>query len=944
MEDFLSKNKIPLLVASGAITAFGLYQLLSQKGFIGAGETRDKYGFAFDPKFDENIALYKEEAILRKKILSNVSYDLVLALRKGETFDGQIVVSFDVNDEEFDEEGLFIDYQGIGIKDLILNGQAVDEVEVFNGQRIVLKRSLLKIGETNSLSVTFKSKYRNDGTGAHHFTDQEDGSEYVYTQFEAFNCHRAFPSFDQPDLRAALSLRTLSPEDWNVISNGLEQGLVNPNEEKAKDILKGVSEDLITPYNGDYKVQLYNDTPKIAPYLYAFIAGPYDCIEHTADIPGRDEPLLMRLYFRKTLRKDAERIQEFMFEPTVKGIKWYSDFFGFNYPYEKYDQIFCPEFKFGAMENVGTVTFTENLLSRGKELSEFDITRLVNVVLHELCHHWFGDLVTMTWWNDLWLNESFATYVSFLCMSQEKTLSKQSPNLWVNVNSYKNWGYAEDDLVTGHPICKQAPHTDSADDMINGITYGKGCSFLKQLYHLIGNDTFSEATKIYFERHQWGNTILPDFLKCLDDANAKLPKKTAEIVPSKWAETFLNTRGANVFEGKFHGKELVITQNVPEFSDGLRQQKLDILFFNEDFEEEVHTVLTSETEAEVRVELKDSTKKYFILNHGDHAYCKIILDEDTSEFLKKRLSSLPDSLDRALVWRGIQGMVKTLKLKSTVYFTFVSNNIPHESQSMAVESVLGSAGLLVGAYVPDSKFKDVCTNMFEMIFDLVIHEKNASLKKVLVNTLFNFLSTEKHVKQSVTWMKAGHLLDSEGEKVEGTDLSVSQKHSIIKAIHKKACFTSEEKAKYLSDILGDDKSDVAANLKLSCEALLPTAESKEKVWSVIINEDSGLSSYERAAYMSCFFTRDSAEIVKPYYQKYVEHVKECANIGNKEYTSQFISTTCPSFAIDEDFIKSLKDVVEEFKEDVKYESYSRTVNKIIGSLEINKKIKDFALE
>lgn len=459
-------------------------------------------------------------------------------------------------------------------------------------------------------------------------------------------------------------------------------------------------------------------------------------------------------------------------------------------------------------------------------------------------------------------------------MSQEETLSKQSPNLWVNVNSYKNWGYAEDDLVTGHPICKQAPHTDSADDMINGITYGKGCSFLKQLYRLIGNDTFSEATKIYFERHQWGNTILPDFLKCLDDANDKLPKKTSEIVPSQWAETFLNTRGANVFEGKFEGSELVITQNIPEFSDGLRQQKLDILFFNEDFEEEVQTVITSETEAEVRVELKDSSIRYFILNHGDYAYGKIILDEDTSEFLTTRLSSLPDSLDRALVWRGIQGMTKTLKLKSTVYFKFVNNNIPQESQSIVIESVLGSAGLLIGVYVPDSKFKEVCTEMFEMVYNLALNEANANLKKVLFNTLFNFLSTDAHVQQSVTWLEVGHILDGEGKKVEGTDLSVSQKHNIVKAIHKKTSFSAEEKAKFLETVLGDDKSDVAANLKLSCEALLPTTESKEKVWNIITNEESGLSSYERAAYMGCFFNRDSAEIVKPFYKKYVEHVKK----------------------------------------------------------------------
>jgi len=312
---------------------------------------------------------------------------------------------------------LFVDYQGLGIKDLILNGKPVDEKLVFNGQRITLPRSLLNLGETNTLNVTFKSTYKNDGTSSHHFKDPEDGNEYVYTQFEAFHAHRTFPCFDQPDLRAVLKLMTLAPKEWIVISNGLEQGAISKGTPGYKEGLTRVKEDIVSEYTEEFHIQNYNDSPKIAPYLYAIIAGPFDHIDREEKVPGRSEPIKMRLYFRKTLRKDAERVQHLMFDPAIKGIHWYSEFFGYDYPYEKYDQIFCPEFKFGAMENVGCVTFTENLMFRGKEISEKDSTVLTNVVLHELCHHWFGDLVTMTWWNDLWLNESFATYVSFLCMS-----------------------------------------------------------------------------------------------------------------------------------------------------------------------------------------------------------------------------------------------------------------------------------------------------------------------------------------------------------------------------------------------------------------------------------------------------------------------------------------------------------------------------------------------
>jgi aminopeptidase N len=237
-------------------------------------------------------------------------------------------------------------------------------------------------------------------------------------------------------------------------------------------------------------------------------------------------------------------------------------------------------------------------------------------------------------------------------MSQVKELWDQCPNLWINVNSYKNWGYAEDDLVTGHPICKQAPHTDSADDMINGITYGKGCSFLKQLFHLIGYECFSAATKIYFEKYQWKNTVLTDFLECLDEAYEKIRKHTPGLVVSKWAETFLNTRGANVFSGKIVGGQLVVTQEIPEFSDGLRHQKVDVLFFDDHFNTSTQSFMTSEDDAVVKIKLDSPNKKYFILNYGDHAYGKIILDNETNSFLSKKLNGLTDSLTRALVWKG----------------------------------------------------------------------------------------------------------------------------------------------------------------------------------------------------------------------------------------------------------------------------------------------------
>lgn len=371
-----------------------------------------------------------------------------------------------------------------------------------------------------------------------------------------------------------------------------------------------------------------------------------------------------------------------------------------------------------------------------------------------------------------------------------------------------NWGYAEDDLATGHPICKQAPHTDSADDMINGITYGKGCAFLKQLYHLIGYDTFSLATQLYFERFQWKNTVLRDFLTCLDDANERLAKKTPGLVVSKWAETFLNTRGANVFEGAINKDTLVITQTVAQFSDGLRQQKLDVLLFDEDFNEAVVTIMSSEEDPDIKIKLDDPKKHFFILNHGDHAYAKIILNEETTNFLSTKLNSIKDTLTRALVWKAIQAMVKTCRVKSTLYFTYIKQNIPTEDSSYLIETVLTTAGMVMGSYVPDDCYDEIAGEIFDVFYKLLPE------KPVFKDSLFNFLRTQSHVEQAVAWLEAGSVLH-EGSPVKGGELSKNNKYAIVKAVYAKPSFKIDEKKRLLALVVGDDKSDISKNLTLS---------------------------------------------------------------------------------------------------------------------------------
>lgn len=425
-----------------------------------------------------------------------------------------------MHSKEFEDNELFIDFHCQTIKTLKINGLEVDIPSHFGNHRIHITTNDVTDEKTThcTVEVWFVNKYRKTGTGLHKFVDPADKGEYLYTQFEPFDAHRAFPCFDQPSIKATMTLSTVVPHDHVSLSNMHEVAEFTNSSDAMESghFMKHHGFESLIQELGDYKITKFGKTPKIASYLFAVIAGPYEIEEHHAEIPGKHDPIRMRFMCRKSMSKLTAVVYELMYEAVVTGIKWYSKFFGVNFPWSKYDQIFCPEFKYGAMENVGAVTFSEAYIP-SDSFTIYDLTRLQNTTLHELCHQWFGNLCTMTWWNDLWLNEAFATYMAYLCTQENSNLLVKSPSIWTHMNFRKAMASNADALSTTHPICKDAFDTNSADDMVNAITYGKGSSFIKQLVHMIGKDSMSEGCKIYFKRHQWDNTVLTDFLDALDD-------------------------------------------------------------------------------------------------------------------------------------------------------------------------------------------------------------------------------------------------------------------------------------------------------------------------------------------------------------------------------------------------------------------------------------------
>jgi len=343
-----------------------------------------------------------------------------------------------------------------------------------------------------------------------------DQLQYLYTQFEVDCCRYVFPCFDQPDIKATWEFKGIIPEEWAIISNEY-QNQDKLEEAKASGSIVGQLNEVSSVFQATEAFQSmtnpqvfwFNQSARISTYLYAIVAGPYGYYE--SNVEGMPP---MRIYARKSIMSEVNH--EEMFLATQTGIKFYTDLFGCGYPFNKYDQVFCPEFNAGAMENVGCVTYNEAYLFRGQQKTLQKTAGFCNTNLHELGHMWFGNLVTMKWWNDLWLNESFATFMSYLAQAKFIEFEKYHGITWAMFNRYKGWAYRQDGLSSTHAICGEVVTTQDAETIFDGISYGKGSAWLKQTYNILGYDTMRAGLHRYFQEHSWKNTTLPDFVGCLD--------------------------------------------------------------------------------------------------------------------------------------------------------------------------------------------------------------------------------------------------------------------------------------------------------------------------------------------------------------------------------------------------------------------------------------------
>jgi aminopeptidase N len=547
----------------------------------------------------------------------------------------------------------WLDFIGERVDAVWVNGRAIPVH--YDGARIQVDGLIA----TNTVVVVARAAYSSSGEGMHRFTDPVDGETYLYTQYEPADARRVFACFEQPDMKAPFVFTVHAPRRWSVLSN---------------------REALATERTKTAQVVTFGPTLPISTYITAVVAGPYHHVTGMWHGDGIEVPL--GVYCRASLAEhlDADEI----LDVTRAGLDFFSGEFDYPYPWGKYDQVFVPEYNLGAMENPGCVTFTERYVYRGKATAA-QRERRASTILHEMAHMWFGDLVTMKWWDDLWLKESFADYMGSLATAEATRFT----DAWVSfANSRKAWAYLQDQLPTTHPVVADIVDLEAAKLNFDGITYAKGAAVLKQLVAYVGRDAFFAGARRYFREHAFGNTTLDDLLTALEATSGRDLRA--------WSRAWLQTTGVTTL--RVEG-----TEDAPLLvpSDG-RAHRLAIGRYETDASGSLVRARSEELDvAGAPVPLPDAAGADLVLvNDGDLSYAKVRLDDRSLDTAERSLSSMPDALARGLVWSSLWNSVRDGELRADRYLNIVGAHAGAETNVALLASALEHAQFTVEHYVP----------------------------------------------------------------------------------------------------------------------------------------------------------------------------------------------------------------------------------------------------
>ena len=788
--------------------------------------------------------LTRAEAEERASIITRVdSYAMTVDLTADEkVFPVQAVITFDA----VEGQSTFIDAITDSVRSIELNGESLDTSHA-DGVRILLPA----LAKKNVLKIDADFLYTNTGEGLHRFVDPVDGEVYLYSQFEVPDSRRVFPVFEQPDLKAEFEFTVKAPAHWEVISN---------QPEVSQDSLEGS------------KTWKFKPTPRISSYITALIAGPYEKVTSSlTNSEGRD--IALGIFARKSLMEylDSEEI----FTITRQGFEFYEEQFKTPYPFEKYDQLFVPEFNAGAMENAGAVTFLEDYIFRSKT-TEALIERRAVTVLHELAHMWFGDLVTMKWWNDLWLNESFAEFMSTLATAENTRFASQA---WATFSaSEKTWAYRQDQLSSTHPIV--APIRDLNDVQVNfdGITYAKGASVLRQMVAWVGQENFMAALSEYFTKHAFKNTVLDDLLVELEATSGRDIKTWSK----KWLETAgVNTLSTEVEEAEDKISSLRIRQSFADGYETLRPHRLVVGFYNltdgtltrtDRFELDIDGESTEVTEAAGK-----SRPDLILVNDEDLAYAKIRLDEKSRETAISHLGAIDSPVARGVVWGSLWDTTRDAEMPARSFVDLVLNNIGEETNSTAVRVQLANLELTLRSYVARASAEKTRIEAANRLWEITQAAKADSDNQLqFVRTFARLAETEEQLDVVESLLTGETVL-------EGLEIDTDLRWALVTSLAAGGRRTEQD----IDAELEKDNTSNGQQAAATAKASIPTAQAKENVWNDVV-ESNKLSNIIQRSAIAGFYSGNKNELTDAYIDRYFDSVEKVWRDRSHEISQQVI--------------------------------------------------------
>jgi aminopeptidase N len=758
--------------------------------------------------------LTRREAQDRAALISDIDYDVNLDLTAGdEQFGSTSTVTFRCRRPGAQS---FIEFIGPTVSRAVLNGNDLPTT-AFDGGRLELP----DLAAENTLTVTGTAAYMHDGTGLHRFQDPIDGRIYMHSQFASYDAHRAFACFDQPDMKATYTFDVRVPADWVVVSN--------------------------TPGKRDGNTWRFPKTKPMSTYLAAIVAGHY----HSVHQEHRGIPL--GIYCRQSLMSYLDPDE--LFELTRQGLDYFEDRFGYPYVFGKYDQLFVPEFSAGAMENAGCVTFTELYVFRSR-VTEALRMRRSETLLHEMAHMWFGDLVTMRWWDGLWLNETFATYMGNLA-NVEATRFKNS---WTTfAMSYKAKAKAQDQLPTTHPIVAEIPDVEAVLLNFDPITYEKGGAALKQLVAWVGEDAFFKGVATYFKRHEYGNTELADFLAPLEEASGRDLKS--------WSKAWLEQAGVNTISAKVVAdgdriESLTLIQQATPEHPTLRPHRLRVGLFDIQGSSLVRrrTVELDIEGASTPVpQLAGEPVPDLVLpNDDDLTYTKIDLDGHSLATLKTHLSRLDDGLARAVLWEALWDMVRDAKLRVADYLEISLANIDVETDAAIAGSLIARMTGAIDRYADPKRRSKLRAQLAAGAHQRLNRMTPGTDLQLLWTNAFIGMAREP---ADVAWVRG--LLEGT-TRLDGLEVDFAVRWSVVNALA-----TIGEAGEALIDAeLELDPTDQGHRAAAAARAARPLAEAKAEAWAAVTNKDVSLAM--KRAVASGFHRADQEELLSAFVPLYFD--------------------------------------------------------------------------